>query len=321
MAMLIQYLAAKASIATGANLPELSREQFPRPVVRGLWAQAEVVAIATDLAEVLGGAIALNLLFEMPLLAGGVVTAGVAFALLARQGRGHRPFETAITGLLAVILLGFLWSLVAGGTDAGDIASGLVPRFDGADSLLLATGMLGATVMPHVIWVHGALTQGRHVRDTEEQRRAVLRGQRVDVVTAMTIAGLVNLAMLVIRRPPALGRTGARGDDRGGARRARRRSRPGGGAGLRPGPAGVGVRGVERRHVRPVRSCCRASCAGRSRCCCAGSSRSPRRSSSSPWGSTRRGRWVLSQVVLSFGIPFALVPLVLLTRRPDLRRS
>ena len=127
MAMLIQYLSAKAGIATGKNLPELCRDNFPRPVTRGLWVQAELVAIATDLAEVLGGAIALQLLFGLPLLAGGVITAVVAFGLLGLQSRGARPFEVAITGLLLVVLVGFLYSLLAGGIDAGAAAAGLTP--------------------------------------------------------------------------------------------------------------------------------------------------------------------------------------------------
>ena len=154
--------------------------------------------MATDLAEVLGGAIALSLLFGVPLLAGGVITAAVAFGLLLLQGRGHRPFEVAITGLLAVILLGFCYSLLRGGIDPGAFAAGAVPHFEGSDSVLLAAGMLGATVMPHVIYLHGALTQGRYARDTEARRRSLLRSQRVDVIVAMSIAGLVNLSMLVI---------------------------------------------------------------------------------------------------------------------------
>ncbi len=198
MAMLIQYLSAKAGIATGKNLPELCRDNFRKPVTRGLWVQAELVAIATDLAEVLGGAIALQLLFGLPLLVGGVITAVVAFGLLGLQQRGARPFEVAITGLLLVVLAGFLYSLVRGGIDAGAVASGLRPQFDGKDSLLLATAMLGATVMPHVIYLHGALTQGRYVRNTELERRSLLRSQRIDVVTAMTVAGVINLSMLVV---------------------------------------------------------------------------------------------------------------------------
>ena len=198
MAMLIQYLSAKAGIATGRNLPELCRSHFPPAVTRALWVQAELVAVATDLAEVLGGAIALQLLFGLPLLTGGIITAVVAFALLGVQRRGVRAFEVTIAGMMLVVIIGFLYSLVLGGVDAGATARGLVPRFDGSDTILLATGMLGATIMPHVIYLHGALTQGRYARRTEQQRLALLRSQRVDVVVAMTIAGVVNLAMLVL---------------------------------------------------------------------------------------------------------------------------
>jgi manganese transport protein len=198
MAMLIQYLSAKAGIATGRNLPELCRDHFPTRVTRGLWVQAEVVAIATDLAEVLGGAIALQLLFGLPLLAGGLITAAVAFGLLGVQSRGARPFEVAIVAMLLVVLLGFLYSLVAGGVDSGDVVAGLVPRFEGTDTVLLATGMLGATVMPHVIYLHGALTQGRYLRSTEHERLGLLRSQRTDVVLAMSVAGIINLSMLLV---------------------------------------------------------------------------------------------------------------------------
>jgi manganese transport protein len=198
MAMLIQYLSAKAGIATGRNLPELCRDHFPTRVTRGLWVQAEVVAIATDLAEVLGGAIALQLLFGLPLLAGGLITAVVAFGLLGVQSRGARPFEVAIVGMLLVVLLGFLYSLVAGGVDSGDAVAGLVPRFEGTDTVLLAAGMLGATVMPHVIYLHGALTQDRYVRSTERERLGLLRSQRIDVVLAMSVAGVINLSMLLV---------------------------------------------------------------------------------------------------------------------------
>ena len=127
MAMLIQYLSAKSGIATGASLPELCRRHFSPPVVGGLWVQAEVVAIATDVAEVLGGALALRLLFGIPLFDGGVITAVVAFALLGIQGRGHRPFEIAIIGMLAVILVGFLYSLVTGGVEPFAVAKGALP--------------------------------------------------------------------------------------------------------------------------------------------------------------------------------------------------
>ena len=164
MAMLIQYLSAKAGIATGKSLPALCRAHFPRPVTRGLWVQGELVAIATDLAEVVGGALALKLLFDLPLLVGGIITALVAFSLLLLQTRGHRPFEVAITGLLAVILLGFVYSVVQSGLEVPAILTGTVPRFEGSDSVLLAAGMLGATVMPHAIYLHGSLTSKRYVR-------------------------------------------------------------------------------------------------------------------------------------------------------------
>ncbi|MFQ1004266.1 Nramp family divalent metal transporter [Modestobacter sp. SSW1-42] len=203
MAMLIQTLTAKLGLATGRDLATCCRERFPRPVTWGLWAQAEAVAIATDLAEIVGGAVALNLLFGVPLWIGGIITAVVAFVLLAAQSRGFRPFERVITGLLLVVGGGLGYTLLGAGVDAGGAASGLVPGFAGTDSLLLATGILGATVMPHVIYVHSALTPGRYgdtvtAGKTRSGRRGLLRAQRLDVVLAMGLAGLVNAAMLVI---------------------------------------------------------------------------------------------------------------------------
>ena len=197
-AMLIQSLSAKLGLATGRNLPEACRDTFPRPVSILLWGQAEIVAIATDLAEVIGGAVALNLLFGLPLPVGGAVTGVVAFGLLALQERGHRPFERAVTGLFAVIVIGFLLTLLRAPVEAGPLAAGLVPGFAGPESLLLATGILGATVMPHVIYLHSALTAGRDPRDTSEQRRRLLSRHRRGVLVAMGLAGLVNAAMLVV---------------------------------------------------------------------------------------------------------------------------
>ena len=198
MAMLIQYLSAKVGIATGKNLPELCRERFPRRVSFGLWIQAELIAMATDLAEFVGAAIALNLLFDVPLFPAGLITAVVAFGILALQSRGYRRFETVIAGLLGVILLGFVYEMLAVGGDPADIAGGLVPGFDGAGSVLLATGMLGATVMPHVIYLHSALTQRRVVPQNDAEMRRLLRFQKVDVGLAMGVAGVVNMAMLVV---------------------------------------------------------------------------------------------------------------------------
>jgi NRAMP (natural resistance-associated macrophage protein)-like metal ion transporter len=198
MAMLIQYLSAKVGIATGKNLPELCREHFPRTATIGLWIQAELIAMATDLAEFVGAAIALNLLFGVPLFASGLITAVVAFAILGLQTRGYRRFETTIVGLLGVILLGFVYEVVHSGADASGVASGFVPGFAGTESVLLATGILGATVMPHVIYLHSALTQSRLSPKNDAERREILRFQRVDVGIAMGVAGLVNMSMLIV---------------------------------------------------------------------------------------------------------------------------
>ena len=198
MAMLIQSLSAKIGLATGRNLPELCREHFPRPVSWGLWAQAELIAMATDLAEFIGAAIALNLLFGVPLFVAGLMTGVVAFGILALQSRGYRRFELVIAGLLGVILLGFLYDTLRIGADPGAVARGFIPNFAGTDSILLATGILGATVMPHVIYLHSALTQNRIPGRDEAERRRLLRFQRIDVVIAMGLAGLINMSMLVI---------------------------------------------------------------------------------------------------------------------------
>ena len=198
MAMLVQYLSAKIGIATGKNLAELCREHFPTPVRWGLWAQAEIVAIATDLAEFVGAAIALNLLFGVPPLASGLITAVIAFGVLGLQQRGYRTFEVAIAALLGIILLGFLYDLVHVPVDPGQIAGGLVPGFAGVDSVMLAVGIIGATVMPHVVYLHSALTQGRIGAKSVEERRELLRGGRIDVIVALSIAGVINLSMLVI---------------------------------------------------------------------------------------------------------------------------
>ena len=180
MAMLIQNLSAKVGIATGRNLPELCREHFPRPVTWGLWVQAELIAMATDLAEFVGAAIALNLLFDVPLFAAGLITAVVAFAILALQARGYRRFEAVIAGLLGLIILGFLYDTLKIGFDAGAAAKGFIPGFAGTDTVLLATAILGATVMPHVIYLHSALTQDRVPprNDAERKRAAALPAHR-----------------------------------------------------------------------------------------------------------------------------------------------
>src|SRR3954468_23636841 len=190
MAMLVQYLSAKTGIATGKNLPELCRAHFSRPVSWGLWVQAEAIAIATDRAEFVGAAIALNLLFGVPPFAAGLITAAVAFAILGLQTRGYRRFELAIAGFLGIVCLGFLYDLSFTGVDADAFAAGLIPGFEGTDSILLAVGILGATVMPHVVYLHSALTSTRIPAVDLSERRELLRFQRVDVVVAMGIAGV-----------------------------------------------------------------------------------------------------------------------------------
>jgi manganese transport protein len=198
IAMLIQTLSAKIGVATGQSLPEVAREHFKRPVSLGLWVQAELIAMATDLAEFIGAAIALNLLFGVPLFTAGLMTGVVAFAILGLQSRGYRRFELAITALLGLVLLGFLYQTLKIGPDAHDAIKGFIPKFDGSDSVLLATGILGATVMPHVIYLHSALTQNRiPVRDDGE-KRTVMRFLRLDVVIAMGIAGVINMSMLIV---------------------------------------------------------------------------------------------------------------------------
>jgi manganese transport protein len=198
MAMLIQYLSAKVGIATGRNLPELCREHFPRRVAIGLWVQAELIAMATDLAEFIGAAVALNLLFGVPLFPAGLITGVVAFGILGLQALGYRRFETAIAGLLAVILLGFLYETLRVGGDAGAAMAGFAPGFDDTESVLLATGILGATVMPHVIYLHSALTQDRVRPRDDGERRELLRFVKLDVGIAMGIAGIVNMSMLAV---------------------------------------------------------------------------------------------------------------------------
>jgi len=198
MAMLIQYLSAKLGIVTDRNLPELCRARYPRPVSWGLWVQAELMAMSTDIAEFLGAAIGLNLLFGVPLLVAGVMTGVIAFAILELQRHGFRRFELAITALLGIILLGFLYETLRIGPSASQSLQGLLPRLQGTDSLYLAVGIIGATVMPHVIYLHSALTQGRIPCRTDAERGRVLRFERTDVIVALGLAGLVNMAMLAV---------------------------------------------------------------------------------------------------------------------------
>jgi manganese transport protein len=317
MAMLIQNLSAKIGLATGKNLPELCREHFPHGVTVGLWIQAELIAMATDLAEFVGAAIALNLLFGVPMFHAGLITAVIAFGILALQGRGYRRFELVILGLLGVIILGFLYDTLSIGFDSGQAARGFIPGFAGTESILLATGILGATVMPHVIYLHSALTQDRIAPRDDSERRALLRFQRVDVSIAMGLAGLVNMSMLIIAA--SLFHTSGFADlDSIEEAHKQFGALVGGGAalafalallasGLASSSVGtfagqVVMQGFINRTIPLI---LRRAITMAPALIVLAIGLDPSRS------------LVISQVVLSFGIPFALVPLVLLTRRAD----
>ncbi|MGH2858908.1 MAG: Nramp family divalent metal transporter [Solirubrobacteraceae bacterium] len=198
VAMLVQYLSAKLGIATDRNLPELCRERLGRRASWGLWLQAEVMAMATDVAEFLGAAIGLNLLFGVPLLVAGLITGVIAFALLGLQRRGFRRFELAIAALLGIVFAGFLYETLRIGPSAHLALRGLVPHLSGSSAVYLAVGIIGATVMPHVIYLHSALTTGRVAVRSDADRRRVMRFERLDVLIALGLAGLVNLAMLAV---------------------------------------------------------------------------------------------------------------------------
>lgn len=208
MAGLVQYLSAKLGLVTGRSLPETVGAHTRGPLRIAYWLQAELVAMATDLAEVVGGAIALQLLFELPLLLGGVITGVVSMGLLAvGDRRGQRMFERVTSGLLLVIAIGFLASLFVKAPPAADVAAGLVPRFHGTESVLLATAILGATVMPHAVYLHSGLARDRHGQPAAgAQRRRLLRITRWDVGLAMLVAGAVNVAMLVVAATNLAGR-------------------------------------------------------------------------------------------------------------------
>jgi manganese transport protein len=201
MAWLIQYLSAKLGLSTGESLPQLlGRRIRPRSARYAYWVQAELVAMATDVAEVLGGAIALNLLFGLPLIVGGIITGTVSMLLLLLHNRrGSQAFERVVIGLVAIIAIGFCAGAFVAPIDGQEVIAGLVPRFEDAGSVLLAASILGATVMPHAIYAHSALTRDRFGRvDDGEERRFVLRATRVDVTVALAIAGTVNVVILLL---------------------------------------------------------------------------------------------------------------------------
>ena len=318
MAMLIQYLSAKLGVVTDRNLPELCREHYPRPVAWALWIQAEAMAMATDIAEFLGAALGLNLLFHVPLLPAGFITGAIAFVLLELQRHGFRRFELAITGLLGLILLGFLYETVKIEPSASGAAHGLVPHLDGSSSVYLAVGIIGATVMPHVIYLHSALTKGRTPVRNEAERTRVLRFGRADVIVALGFAGLVNMAMLAVAAKLLHDRPGYSHTDTIQGAHAGFSHLVGGTAALAfavallaSGASSSSVGTYAGQVVMAGFVNLRISVFAR------------RALTMLPAlvvlgiGVSPTSALVLSQVVLSFGIPFALIPLVLLTRRRD----
>jgi manganese transport protein len=199
VAMQFQALSAKLGIVTGRNLAELCRERFPKPVVLGMWGVSEIAAMATDLAEFLGGAIGLSLLFHMPLLGGMVVTAIVTYGLLLFESAGFRPLELAIGALVGIIGLSYLAELFITPVAWRSVfAHTLSPRLPDASALTIAVGIVGATVMPHALFLHSGLTQGRAPARTESERATLLKFSNIEVVIALTIAGLINMAMVIM---------------------------------------------------------------------------------------------------------------------------
>jgi manganese transport protein len=198
VAMVIQYLSAKLGIVTDHNYPELVREHFPRAFTWGMWIQAEIMAMSTDIAEFIGAAIGLNLLFGVPLFPAGLMTGVIAFGILGLQSLGFRRFELAISALLGIIFAGFLYETLRIGPSARGSLRGLIPSIHGTSYLYIAVGIVGATVMPHVIYLHSALTKGRMPTRNDREKKRVLRFERLDVYIALGLAGLVNLAMLAV---------------------------------------------------------------------------------------------------------------------------
>jgi manganese transport protein len=313
MAVLVQYLSAKLGLVTGRPLPEVLAERMGRRARLAYWGQAELVAAATDLAEIIGGAIALHLLFGLPLLLGGAVTGVISMLVLTvQQRRGQRTFETVITSMLAILAVGFCLGLVVAPPSLTGTLGGLVPRFEGTSSVLIAASMLGATVMPHAIYLHSSLARDRHGSGhSPAGLRRLLVATRWDVALALLLAGTVNLAMLLLAASTLAGRTGV--DSIEGAHAAIEDAL---------GPV-VGIAFAVALLVSGLASTSVGSYAGAEIMQGLLKVRVPLL--------TRRlvtlvpalvllatdlsPTWllVLSQVVLSFGIPFALVPLVRVT--------
>jgi manganese transport protein len=319
MAMLIQTLSAKLGIATGRNLPEVCREQFSRRTSVGLWVQAEIIAMATDLAEFLGAALGLKLLLGIPLFPAAVLTGVITFLILGLQRFGFRPLEAVIAAFVGVIGVCYLGELWLAHPPLGTVAEhAVVPDFKGNESVLLAVGILGATVMPHVIYLHSALTQHRIVPRNDDEARALYKYTRIDVLIAMAIAGLINMSMLVVAATVFFGSGLTDIESLDGAHRTLEPILGGASSvlfalaltasGLSSSTVGtmsgqVVMQGFIRRRiplwVRRLVTMIPAFVV-------IGIGLDPSRT------------LVVSQVVLSFGIPFALIPLVMFTSRREI---
>jgi manganese transport protein len=318
LAMLIQTLSAKLGIATRRNLPEVCRERFSPRVCFLLWLQAEAIAMATDLAEFLGAAIGFHLLLGWALFPSAIVAGVAAFAILGLQQFGARPLEAVIATLVGVIGVCYVAELTFAHPDFGAVLRHAVePQFGSSEAVLLSVGILGATVMPHVIYLHSALTQDRLVAETEQDAKTLLRYTRLDVVVAMSIAGLINVAMLVMAASTFFKSGLFHVESLEGAHKTLEPILGGASSalfalallasGLSSSAVGtlsgqVVMQGFIRRQI-PV---------------------SLRRLVTMlpafvviAWGVDPSRTLVISQVVLSFGIPFALVPLVMFTARHD----
>lgn len=316
MAVVVQYLSAKLGLVTGKSLPELLGTRM-RPTTRRMyWLQAELVAAATDLAEVIGGALALYILFDLPLLAGGIIVGIVSMSILALQGKHQRRFEAVIITFLVIITIGFVGGLFVSHLDIGEMAAGLVPRFADTQSVLLAASMLGATVMPHAIYLHSSLTRDRHGMTSEPARlRVLLRASKVDVVLALFVAGGVNIAMLVLA---AASLPGVEGTDTIDGAAAAISEHLGATVGiifavglLASGLASTSVGAYAGSEIMAGLIHARVPLLTR------------RVVTLLPalavlgFGVDPTWALVISQVVLSFGIPFALIPLIRLTSKRD----
>ncbi len=319
MAMLIQMLSAKLGIATGRNLPEVCRERFSSRVSFGLWIQAEAIAMATDLAEFLGAAIGFHLLLGIALFPAAVLTGVAAFAILGLQRWGFRPLEAMIAAIVGVIGFCYLAELFFANPPLGTVGKhAVLPEFHGNESVLLAVGILGATVMPHVIYLHSALMQNRIVPESDAEARRLMRYTRIDVVVAMTLAGLINMAMLVMAASVFFKSGLTNVDSLEGAHKTLEPILGGTSSvlfalallcsGLSSSAVGtlagqIVMQGFIKRQI-PI--FVRRAVTMIPAFVVIGIGVDPSRT------------LVISQVVLSFGIPFALIPLVIFTARKDL---